>query len=182
MATFTSISTLTTSTVHLQQFCKVTTYPELPLCLPDADADVVAVRPYDSTHRAHTHSALLAVDTVYLLVLLAPPERNVLCGGNQGVILEDRGVQVGTQVLCTHGGSANKTGLDSGLTPNFRAIMAGHRAGIFALWPGEDANTTWGSWSSSWMFSEYQRRLADMCRRLIFTWSRDPRNGIRVGR
>ncbi len=152
--------------------CKVTTYPELSLCLPDADADVVAVRAYDSTHRAHTHPALPTVDAVYLLVLLAPPGRNVFHGRNQGVILEDRGVQVGTQVLCTHGSSTHQTGLHSGLIPSFRAIMAGHRGGLFALQPGEDAQTTWGSGSSGRLLGEYQRRLADMVHlRLFTTWS-----------
>lgn len=61
------------------------------------------------------------------------------------MILEDGGVQVGTQVLFTHGSAAHQTGLHSRLITSFRAVMAGHRAGIFALRPGEDANTTWGS-------------------------------------
>lgn len=170
--------------VYLQNIwcCKVTTYPELSLCLPDADAGVVAVRAYYSTHRAHTHPALPTVDAVYLLVLLAPPGRNVLHGRNQRVILEDRRVQVGTQVLCTHGSSAHQTCLHSGLIPSLRAIMAGHRAGLFALRPGEDANKTWGSWSSSRIFGGYQRRLADMLYlRHITAWSWDPRRGIKVG-
>lgn len=159
--------------------CKVVTYPELSLCLPDADAGMVAVWAYDSTHRAHTHSTLPAVDAVYLLVFLAPPGRNVLHGRNQRVILEDRGFQVGTQVLCTHGSSAHQTGLYSGLISSFRAIMAGHRAGIFALRP----DMTLGAWSSGRMLGGYQRRLADIVyRRLIFPWSWNSRKGIRVGR
>lgn len=113
--------------------CKVTTYPELSLCLPDADAGVVAVRANDSAHRTHTHSTLPTVDAVYFLVLLAPPGREILYGRNQGMILEDRGFQVGKQVLFTHGSAAHQTGLDSELTPSIRAIMARHRAGIFVL-------------------------------------------------
>ena len=113
--------------------CRVNVYPELSLCLSDADADMVAMGTYDCTHSAHTQCTLPAVDTVHLMVLLAFPERNVLHGRNQGVTLKHRGVQVGTQMLCTHGGPAHQTGLHSRLIYCFRAIMAGHRPGFFAF-------------------------------------------------
>lgn len=80
-------------------YCEVSAYPELSLRLPDANADVAAVRAYDGAHGAHTQLTLPAVDAVHLLVLLAPPGGNVLHGWDQGVTLEHRGVQVGTQVL-----------------------------------------------------------------------------------
>lgn len=82
--------------------CEASAYPQLSLRLPDADAEVVAVRADHRAHRAHTHPALLAVYAVDLLVLLAPPGRNVLYRGDQGVILKDGGVQVRTQVLRAH--------------------------------------------------------------------------------
>lgn len=135
----------------------------------------------DCTHSAHTHCTLPAVDAVHLMVLLAPPERNILHWRNQGVILEHRGVQVRTQVLCTHGSPTHQTGLHGCLIYWFRAIMAGHRSGIFAFRPCKDANTAWGSWSSYRMLGEYQMCLADMVYRRL-SWSWDPWKWIIVGR
>lgn len=123
-------------------------YPELSLCLPDADADVVAVGADDGTHRAYTHRTVLTVDAVYLLVLLASPERNILHRSNQSVILEHGRLHVGTQVLLTHRGSAHQTGLHSRLIDGFWAVVAGHRAASFALLSGKDASTLRGSFSS----------------------------------
>lgn len=135
---------------------------------------------YYCTHGAHAHCTLPAVDAVHLMVLLALPERNILHGRNQGVILKHRGVQVRTQVLCTHGGPAHQTGLHSRLIYCFRAIMAGHRLGVFAFRPCKDANTAWRSWTR--LLGENQRWLADMvCRGLILSWSWDPRKCTRAG-
>lgn len=98
-------------------------HPELLLRLPDADAGVVAVRADHGAHGAHAHRTLPAVDPVDLLVLLAPPQGNVLHGRNQGVVLEDGRLQVRTEVLLTHGRPTHQAGLHSRLVPRFRAVM-----------------------------------------------------------
>lgn len=89
---------------------------------------MVAVRADHRAHGAHAHFALPTVYAVDLMVLLAPPARNVLHGWHQSVTLEDGGVQVRTQVLRAHGGPAHQTRLDGQVTANFRAVVAGHGA------------------------------------------------------
>lgn len=109
-------------------FEKISAYPQLFLRLPDADADVVAVRADDRAHGAHAHSTLATVYAVDLMVLLAPPAGDVLHGWHQSVTLEDGGVQVRTQVLRAHRRSAHQARLDGQVTANFRAVVAGHGA------------------------------------------------------
>lgn len=121
------------------------TYSELSLSLPDADALMFTVGAYDGAHCAHTHGTAPAVDSVHLLMLLAPPWRNVLHGRNQSMILKHRVVEVGAQVLGTQRSSAYQAGLHSRLKPRFRAVMAGHRASVFAVSTGDDASMTWGA-------------------------------------
>lgn len=114
-------------------FQKPSAYPQLSVRLPDADADVVAVRADHCAHGAHAHSTLSTVYAVDLMVLLAPPAGDVLHGWDQSVTLEDRGVQVRTQVLRAHRRSAHQARLDSQVTGNFRAVVAGHEARTFYL-------------------------------------------------
>lgn len=122
---------------------KICAYPELSLCLSDADADVVAVRADHRAHGAHTHGTWPTVYAVNLMVLLAPPARDVLHGGDECVTLEDGGLQVRTQVLRAHGCSAHQTRLHGQLTASFRAVVAGHGAGTFYLCSGRETNVMW---------------------------------------
>lgn len=121
------------------------THPELVLCLPDADAGMVPVGANERTHSAHTHFTLATVDPVDLLVLLTLPEGDVLHWRNQGVALEDWGLQMREQMLFAHGGPTHQTSIYCWLTPRFRAVMARDGGAGFVLWLEENADMDWGS-------------------------------------
>lgn len=129
----------------MSRCASVFTHPELALCLPDADADVVPVGANERTHGAHAHFTLATVDPVYFLVLLTLPEGDVLYWRHQSVALEDWGFQVGAQMLLAHGGPTHQTSVYCWLTPGFRAVVARDGGAGLVLWSEEDGDVDWGS-------------------------------------